>query len=90
VPELTIDGDHKDKEAAPSSAVASSPVTIVGPGEHVRSAAPDSNAVSVSLGLRSPEHAFQIPSTTPTAPVAQMQPSPATNEPLRVDIFPEN
>ncbi|KAG0293763.1 hypothetical protein BGZ96_002346 [Linnemannia gamsii] len=82
--------DHKVKKIAPSSAVATAPVSIVGPRQHVQSAAPGSNAIPVSLGLHSPAHASQTPPTTLAVPVTQMHLNPSARDSLRLDIFPEN
>ncbi|KAG9064431.1 hypothetical protein KI688_003621 [Linnemannia hyalina] len=83
-------GDPKVKDTVPASGASSAPVALVRTEEHVQSAAPDRNAVPVSLGLHSPAHSAEMSSTLPIIPAAHPQPNIAANGTLRVNIFPEN
>ncbi|KAG9064432.1 hypothetical protein KI688_003622 [Linnemannia hyalina] len=83
-------GDPKVKDTVPASVASSAPVALVRAEEHVQSAAPDRNAVPVSLGLHSPAQSAEMSSTLPIIPAAHPQPNTAANGTLRVDIFPEN
>ncbi|KAG9064423.1 hypothetical protein KI688_003613 [Linnemannia hyalina] len=85
-----LNGDPKVKETAPASAASSAPVTLVGTESRIQSAAPDLDAVPVSLGLHSPAPSAEMSSTPLVVPETQLQPSPAASRTLRVDIFPEN
>ncbi|KAF9137790.1 hypothetical protein BG015_002605 [Linnemannia schmuckeri] len=83
-------GDPKVNETDLNSAISSAPVAPTGPGQHIQSAAPDSNAISVSSDLHSPAHSAQTSSTSLYVLATQAQPSRYENNILRLDIFPEN
>ncbi|KAF9315166.1 hypothetical protein BGZ91_005846, partial [Linnemannia elongata] len=47
-------GDPKSKNAVPTSAASSAPITLVGTEGHIQFAAPDRSAAPISLGLHFP------------------------------------
>ncbi|KAK3835397.1 MAG: hypothetical protein JOS17DRAFT_772743 [Linnemannia elongata] len=80
-------GAPKVNEAVPTSAVT---VPLVGTKGRIQSAAPDCNAVPVSLRPRSLADPVETSSTMIAVPATQVRPSPAEDDSIRMNIFPEN
>ncbi|KAF9308644.1 hypothetical protein BGZ91_007730, partial [Linnemannia elongata] len=83
-------GDSKVKDTVLASAAPSVPVTLSGNEGRVLSAAPDHNAVPMSLNLHSPVNPVDTSSTILDVPATQVRPNPAAVSSIRMDIFPEN
>ncbi|KAF9539195.1 WD_REPEATS_REGION domain-containing protein [Mortierella hygrophila] len=83
-------GDPKVKKTVPTSPASSAPITLVGTEGRIQSAAPDRNAMLVSLNLHSPADPVETSSTKLRVTATQLKPNPVACGLLRMDMFPEN
>ncbi|KAF9110104.1 hypothetical protein BGX30_008102, partial [Mortierella sp. GBA39] len=85
-----VKGDPKVKKTVPTSAASSAPITLVGTEGRIQSAAPDRNAVPVSLKLPSPADPVEASYAKLRVTTTQLKPNLAAGGSLRMDMFPEN